>query len=182
MGLIDVSDAVAADLADRGVVATVYYGPEFNAQDDAAFRIVITPGGTPEHRVPDRYNAERHMMGLNPRMIRTRHAGALVQIWAVDANVEPGPLKMAADWRALDALINAFLLSLHMVAGPNNYELGAGIPLNGTPHSRYGCMYEQEIWVTHPIVDAPWTNVDDVVADITYHLVFPDTTVELGAH
>ena len=154
MGLIDVADKIAADFTDRGVTATVFYGPEFEAQDDAAFRVVIVPGGPARHKVPDRYDLEHHMGGLNPRPIRTRHAGALVQIWASNTNVAPGPLKQAADWRALDLLINAFLLSLHMVSGPNNYELGAGAPINDTPHSRYGAMYEQ-IRYTMPIAVRP---------------------------
>lgn len=165
MGMIDVAERVAVDLLDRNVPVRVYYGPEFSAQDDAAFRIVFVPN-------QDRYDLEHHMGGLNPRPLRTRHAGATVQLWATDPSVPAGLAKAPADWRALDALINAFLLSLHMVSGPNNYELGQGIVNTKTPHAHYGFMYEIQIWILHPIVDTAWGLVSPVVADVHYHLIF----------
>ncbi len=165
MGLLDVAERIAVDMLDRNVPVTVYYGPEFKAQDDAAFRVVFVPN-------QDSFDLKHSMNGSNPRPIRTRHAGALVQLWAADPTVPDGPLKAAADWRALDALINAFLLSLHMVSGPNNYELGAGNVNTRNPHVHYGFQYDVQIWVMHPIVDTEWELVSPVEADITYHLIF----------
>jgi hypothetical protein len=166
MGLIDVAERVAVDLLDRRVPGVrVYYGPEYAAQDDAAFRVVFVPN-------QDTYDLKHSMNGSNPRPIRTRHAGATVQLWASDPSVPPGLGKQAADWRALDALINAFLLSLHMVSGPNNYELGTGNVNTRTPHSHYGFMYEIQIWVLHPITDTPWELVSPVDPDIHCHLIF----------
>ncbi len=167
MGLIDVADAIAADFAANSVTANVYFGPEFRAQDDAAGRVVIVPN-------KDSYDRLQHMGGSNPRPILTRKAGALAQIWAAaPANTAP-LLKPAADWRALDALINQFLLSLNNVLpqlGAANL-IGEGTMNTKTPHVAYGKQYDLQFWILHPIIDTPWVQPTDTVKGGHTYLIF----------
>lgn len=164
--LIDVAAAIAADFVARSVPATVYFGPEFKAQDDAGMRIVFIP-------TRDRYSLERHMGGMNPKPIRTREYGATVQIWS-KALPQPDPKdQMAAEWAASDALINAFIVSM-MNVGANNWELGEGVHNTRTPHTQHGRQYDLSITWYVPIVNVPWETPSPVVTKSNTYLVFPD--------
>lgn len=164
MGLIDVADDVAADFAAKGVGATVYFGPEFRAQDDAAGRVVITPAR-------DKYDRQQHPNGQNPRPLFTRHAGAVAQIWAAAPLSTPPAQKPAADWRALDMLINAFISSLWLTH-PGAIELGEGIINTKTPHVAWGKQYDLQFWILHPIIDQPWQTEANVTRGGHTYLVF----------
>jgi len=146
--MIDVIDDVATDFFNKGVQATVYYGPEFRAQDDAAGRVVVVPNR-------DRFDRLQEPNGLNPRPLFTRHAGATAQIWAAAPLNTSAPDRPAADWRALDKLINAFISSLWLTH-PGMIELGDGVVNTKNPHVAYGKQYDLTFWILHPIVDQPW--------------------------
>ena len=148
MGLIDVAEDVAADFVAKGVQASVKFGVEFRAQDDAAARVVIVPAR-------DKYDRLQIGNGQNPRPLWTRHAGAIAQIWAAaPKNTAPAD-KPAADWRALDLLINAFVSSLWLTH-PGMVEMGEGVVNTKTPHAGYGKQYDLQFWILHPIIDQPW--------------------------
>lgn len=166
MGLIDVADDIARDFAEKGVSAKVYFGPEFLAQNDAGNRIVVVPSR-------DKYDRLQHMGGSNPRPLMTRHAGAMVQIWAVSGESDP-KLKPAADWRALDSLINQFISSLHLTH-PGNYELGEGQVNTKTKHSAWGKQYDLQIWILHPITEKESRTIGDASRGGHTYLVFNGT-------
>ena len=164
--LIDLANAIGADFLDRGVPATVYFGPEYKAQDDAGMRIVFVP-------TRDRYSLNRHMGGLNPKPIRTREYGCTVQIWS-KAAPQPDPLDQpAAEWAASDALVNAFIVSM-MNIGANNWELGEGVHNTRTPYAQHGRQYDLSLIWYVPIVNVPWDTATDVVPGNHVFLVFPD--------
>ncbi len=175
MGLIDIADAIATDFVAKSVNATVYFGEEFLAQNDAANRIVFVP-------TRDKYDRIQHMGGSNPRPLLTRRAGARVQIWASSGERDP-KLKRAADWRALDALINAFIRSLNAVnpqVGAANGVLGGEVNTK-TKLGKWGIEYMLDIEVLHPIVDAAWEQPTDTVLGGHTYLVFNGTPEQADA-
>lgn len=163
MGMIDVADAVRADFAALSVPVVVYYGPQFVAQDDAASRVVFVP-------TVDAYSFNYLPTGQNPRALRTRECHATINIWAVGAKQNDPNDQGAADYRALDALINQVIQSVeHAITG--NYELGQGRNNNTTPHAQYGRMYELDLMVYVPITEIAWAEATGVVAAITTEVV-----------
>lgn len=164
--LIDVANAIGQDFAERGVPATVYFGPEYKAQDDAAFRVVIVP-------TRDRYSMVNHMGGLNPRPLRTREYGAIAQIWskaAIQADPRDQP---AAEWAASDALVNAFIVSM-MRVGANCWMIGEGVHNTKTPYAQHGRQYDLQFWWYTPIVEVPWETIGDSKQGGHVYLRFPD--------
>lgn len=163
--LIDVAAAVAADFIERGVPATVYFGPEYKAQDDAGMRIVIVP-------TRDTYSLNRHMGGMNPKPIRTREYGAVAQIWSKAAKQSDPADQPPAEWAASDALVNAFIVSM-MNVGNNNWELGEGVHNTKTPYAQHGRQYDLAFKWYVPIVNVAWETISDAGTSRRVYLVFP---------
>lgn len=164
--LVDVANAIGQDFVERGVPAKVFFGPEYRPQDDAANRIVIVP-------TRDRYSLVKHMGGLNPRPLRTREYGAIVQIWSKAATQADPIDQPAAEWAASDALVNAFIVSM-MHVGANCWEIGEGVHNTKTPYVQHGRQYDLQIWWATPIVEVPWKTVTDGKQGGHVFLVFPD--------
>ncbi len=164
--LIDVAAEVALDFIKRSVPATVVFGPEFKAQDDAGMRVVFVP-------TRDSYSLVTHMGGMNPKMIRTRQYGCTVQIWSKAAQ-QPDPKDQpAAEWAASDALVNAFIVSM-MNVGANNWLLGEGKHNTDTPHTQHGRQYDLSLTWNVPIVNVPWDTISDARTGGRVYLIFPD--------
>jgi hypothetical protein len=173
MGLIDVADDIANDFVSKGVQATVYFGPEFKAQDDAAGRIVIVPNR-------DKFDRLQHPNGQNPRPLFTRHAGATAQIWAAaPLNLTPAE-RPPADWRALDLLINAFVSSLWLTH-PGMVEIGDGVVNTKNPHVAWGKQYDLQFWILHPIIDQPWPTEAGITRGGHTYLRFSDKDEQADA-
>jgi hypothetical protein len=172
MALYDVVDLINTDFIASGVPCTIKFGPDHIAAHNDAPRIVVVP--TNDSYIAAQYispSAVYNTMidGLNPRTILTRVEGATATIWAAGAAVA-GTLQERADYVALHALINQFVLSLHRV-NPGNYEVTGGKQINATRAVRRGFVYELEFTVQVPIIDIPWTTELDVVQDSTVELI-----------
>jgi hypothetical protein len=164
--LVDVAATIAADFVERGVPATVYFGPEYKAQDDAGVRVVIVP-------TRDKYSLVNHMGGDNPRPLRTREYGFIAQIWS-KATTQADPRDQpAAEWAASDLLVNAFIVSM-MHVGANCWMIGEGVHNTKTPHAQFGRQYDLQVWWYCPIVEVPWETVTDGKLGGHTFLVFPD--------
>lgn len=180
MSLPDVIDAIATDFIASGVPCTIKYGPDHVAEHDMPNRIVIWPTsdsyGPPLYVQQNAWPSGDMANGQNPRPVATRNEGAKAVLWAAAAAQSDATLQQRADYDALHALINQFVLSLHRV-NPGNYHLGGGKTIETTRVDRLGYVYELEFSVEVPIIDAPWPEETGVTQSSTIQDLNPDGSV-----
>jgi len=187
MGLPHVVDSIIADFADSNVTCPIYYGPDHEAEHNDAPRIVIYPTddsyGPPSYVQQAEWPAGDMSNGQNPRPIATRTEGAKAILWAVGTpQIKPGTTEFdyttqqRADYEALHALINQFILSLHKVQA-GNYQLLGGTTTKTTRADRRGYVYTLDFTVQVPIIDTPWFTETTVAQGTTVQMTKTDDSV-----
>lgn len=181
MGLPNVVDLIAADFVAESVPCTVLYGPDHMAEHHAiAPRIVIVPTddtyGAAQYVQQNAFPSGNMADGQNPRPILTRIEGARATIWARGATQSDATLQQRADYDALHALINQFILSLHR-ANPGNYNVSSGNTTETTRVDRFGYVYVLNFSVNVPIIDIAWPTETGVAQNSTVQLIRPDGTI-----
>jgi hypothetical protein len=187
MALHHVIDLIDQDFRDSRVPCLVLYGSDHISEHNDAPRIVVVP--TDDNYSPAQYvqqvafPAGSMADGQIPRTIMTREEGARATIWAAGIpEILPGTslpdytTQQRADYDALHALINQFILSLHRV-NPGNYKVRSGAITQTTRVDRRGYVYTLEFSVEVPIIDSPWQTEGSVMQGMTVQGVRSDGSV-----
>lgn len=193
MGLYDVFLFVKQDFPCHACPAFVGFGKEHLAENSdptegsnaIGGRVVFVPSTDPAYAAPLAVQGAglpppAMSAGQNPRSFLRRQAGCELHLWAAAQLQEDGTQQLAADFFALDALINQTALSLYKAQGlGGQLVIAGGKNLPNPAHMRRGLVYQMSIRVDVPLVDIDfpcaristesftWLTQDDVTVQAT---------------